>query len=265
MPKRIVKHSVKAAKWWWQLPRWVKFGKIIAIVLVVVSLPVIDAARQWLNYRSIYTTHYDHFYSEYLKTQPKYLARYYADHYAGFYANYYTNARYREALKNALPSATAENVSYPSSSPVAAQRINNAGLNLIKEFEGLVLEPYADAGGKLTIGYGHLIKPGEFFAAITEERAHNLLREDVRVAEAYVKRYVRVPLTANQFAAVTSLVYNIGPGNFHRSTLLAQLNNGNTSRAAEEFLRWNKVGTRTLAGLMRRREAEKSLFETPAT
>lgn len=262
MPKRIVKGGVKAAKWWWKLPGWLKLGKVLLVIAVVASLPLIDGARQWLHYRNIYATYYDHFYDAYRKTETRYRAEYYANYYARFYADYYTSPAYRASRHYELPSATAETVSYPETSPVAKLSINHAGLDLIKGYEGLELEPYADAGGKLTIGYGHLIKPGEFFSRISEKQAYDLLREDVRVAEAYVKRYVRVPLTENQFAALTSLVYNIGPGNFRRSTLLVQLNRRNYALAAQEFLRWNKVGDATLRGLIRRRQSEKALFES---
>lgn len=262
MPKRIVKGGVKALKWWWNLPDWLKFGKVILVILVIISLPLIDGARQWLHYRSIYDTYYDHFYSAYIQTEPRYRADYYANYYASFYADYYTSRNYRLQRGNELPSASTETVAYPQNSPVANLSINHAGLNLIKGYEGLEQEPYADVGGKLTIGYGHLIKPGEFFGHITEKQAYDLLREDVKVAEAYIKRYVKVPLNANQFAALTSLVYNIGPGNFRRSTLLSQLNDGNYARAAEEFLRWNKVNGESVLGLTRRRESEKELFES---
>lgn len=252
------------ARMWWRLPMWAKGAKIAVIAVMLISLPLIDSAREWLHYREIYSSYYHHFRSEYSKTLSPHESHYYADYYADFYANYYSSASYRQSLKYALPSASTETVAFPSNSPVAALSTNATGLELVKSFEGLELEPYADAGGKLTIGYGHLIKPGEYFTKISHTRAHELLREDLRVAEAYVKRYVRVKLNENQFAALVSLVYNIGPGNFHKSTLLSQLNKGQTARAAEEFLRWNKVGNKTLAGLVRRREAEKTLFETPA-
>lgn len=249
-------------RWWWGLPRWLKWGKLAVIALVVVTLPALDAMRQWLHYREIYTTYYNHFYTEYTKTLSHRESHHYARYYADFYAEYYSSPAFRQSLQNALPSATAETVSFPPSSPTARQQTNAAGLALIKQYEGLVLEPYADAGGKLTVGYGHLVKPGEFFSRLSEQQAHNLLREDVRVAEAYVKRYVKVKLNDNQFSALVSLVYNVGPGNFQRSTLLRLLNQGNGDKAAKEFLRWNKVGTRVLSGLQKRREAEKRLFES---
>lgn len=247
---------------WWHSPRWFKIGKMVVILIAVVSLPLIDAARQWIFYRETYNTYYTHFYTEYIKTQTVEHADYYADYYAEFYAQYYSSPGYRQSLRYALPSASEESVSYPSGSPTASQSINASGLALIKTYEGLELEPYADAGGKLTIGYGHLIKPGEFFSRISEQHAHDLLRKDVRVAEAYVKRYVKVKLNDNQFAALVSLVYNIGPGNFQKSTLLRLLNRGQGDKAAAEFARWSKVGYKTVNGLTKRREAERRLFQS---
>lgn len=255
------------AKWtarlWWRLPLWAKGMKVLLITAMLVSLPLLDMAREWWHYRGIYDTYYGHFRAEYSKTLTPAESHYYADYYADFYAKYYSSAEYRQSLRYALPSASNETVAFPPDSPVARFGTNAAGLALIKRFEGLELEPYADAGGKLTIGYGHLIKPGEYFTRMSEAQAHALLREDVKVAEAYVKRYVHVGLNENQFAALVSLVYNIGPGNFRKSTLLRQLNQGNGDKAAAEFTRWNKVGNRTLAGLTKRRKAERALFQTP--
>lgn len=259
-PHRLWVLARWTARQWWRLPPWLKGTKVLIILALIISIPAIDGARQWLHYREVYSTYYDHFHASYSKTQKRPQADYYADYYATFYAKYYSSSEYRMSLKYALPSASKETISFPSESPLAAESINVAGLNLIKSFEGLELEPYMDAGGKLTIGYGHLIKPGEFFTDISESAATELLREDVKVAEAYVKRYVKVKLNSNQFAALVSLVYNIGPGNFRKSTLLKLLNKGLGDRASHEFLRWNKVGSKTLDGLTRRRKAERDLF-----
>ncbi|MEO1621581.1 MAG: lysozyme [Cyanobacteria bacterium J06632_3] len=141
----------------------------------------------------------------------------------------------------------------------ATTRINAAGLELIKSFEGLRLNSYRDAVGVWTIGYGHTrtAGPGQ---RITLEQATNLLRNDVATFEKAVTRAVRVPINANQFAALVSFAYNVGVGALNSSTLIRKLNVGDTLGAADEFLRWNRAGGRVLAGLTRRRIAERALF-----
>jgi len=96
---------------------------------------------------------------------------------------------------------------------------------------------------------------------ITKEGAEELLREDVKRFEGYVDRLVKVPLTQGQFDALVSFTYNLGPGALEKSTLLDQLNRGDYDSAAEQFGRWVKAGGKTLAGLVRRRAAERALFE----
>lgn len=134
------------------------------------------------------------------------------------------------------------------------------GLDLIKSFEGLRLSAYKCPADVWTIGYGTTagVKPGQ---TITKERAEELLREDVKRFEGYVSRLVKVPLTQGQFDALTSFVYNLGPGALEKSTLLDQLNRGDYDSAAEQLERWVKAGGKTLAGLVRRRKAERALFE----
>ncbi|MEO0768244.1 MAG: glycoside hydrolase family protein, partial [Cyanobacteria bacterium J06649_4] len=99
------------------------------------------------------------------------------------------------------------------------RRINTAGLELIKSFEGLRLNSYRDAVGVWTIGYGHTrtAGPGQ---RITFEQATNLLRGDVATFEKAVTQAVRVPITGNQFAALVSFAYNVGSGALSSSTLL---------------------------------------------
>ncbi|RJL53221.1 lysozyme [Pectobacterium carotovorum] len=144
------------------------------------------------------------------------------------------------------------------------EKINDAGLNLIKSFEGLRLTKYLDTAGKWTIGYGHLIRPNENFDnGITSQEADLLLQQDVKTAEMGVQRYVSVDLNGNQFGALTSFTYNLGVGNLKTSTLLRLLNQKEYDAAAAQFLRWNKAGGQVVKGLTRRREAEKTLFLQP--
>ena len=142
-------------------------------------------------------------------------------------------------------------------------KTSNAGLDLIKRFEGFSAKAYPDPahGWKVpTIGYGTTagVKMGD---TITKERAEELLREDVKRFEDQVLRLVKVPLTQGQFDALTSFVYNLGPGNLSNSTLLRLLNAGDYKGAAAQFDRWNKAGGKVLPGLVRRRAAERALFE----
>lgn len=142
-------------------------------------------------------------------------------------------------------------------------RCNEAGLTLIKRYEGLSLTAYRCPAGVLTVGYGSTgphVKEG---MTVTPGQADALLRKDVRAAEEAVTRMVSIPLTENQFSALVSLVFNIGAGNFRDSTLRARLNAKRYFDAADEFPRWNKAGGRPLAGLTKRREEERALFLKP--
>ncbi len=135
-----------------------------------------------------------------------------------------------------------------------------AGLAQLKQFEGLRLQPYKDAAGLWTIGYGHLVKPGEWWDSITEAQAAQLLADDAGTAEDAVNSLVKVPLTQPQFDALVSFVYNVGVGAFRRSTLLRLLNAGDYAGAAGQFPLWRKAGGQVVAGLVNRRAAEVAMF-----
>ncbi len=141
--------------------------------------------------------------------------------------------------------------------------INQAGLDLVKEFEGLSLTVYTCPAGLPTIGYGHVLTPSSGgMETITEEEAEDLLRADLRTAEGAVERLIRVPLNENQFSALTSFTFNLGSGALQRSTLRHKLNAGDYDEVPDELLRWCYAGGRRLAGLLRRRTAEAALWAT---
>ncbi|MFW0776978.1 MAG: lysozyme [Rickettsiales bacterium] len=139
------------------------------------------------------------------------------------------------------------------------------GINLIKEFEGFSATRYLCPGGKLTIGYGHVIREDErdTLHNITKLEAESLLTNDVCVAEDAICRLVNVSINQNQYDALVSFIYNVGVGAFARSTLLRHINNGEFEKAAEQFQRWIYSSGKKLSGLIRRREAEAELFTTP--
>ena len=140
-------------------------------------------------------------------------------------------------------------------------QISKAGLDLIKQFEGLYLKAYRCPAGVPTIGYGHTagVAMGQ---TITQQQADDYLRRDVRQFERAVARLVSVPLTQGQFDALVSFAFNLGEGALAQSTLLRLLNAGDYAGAAAQFDRWNKAGGRVLPGLVRRRAAERALFES---
>jgi lysozyme len=141
--------------------------------------------------------------------------------------------------------------------------ISDDGLALIKSAEGLRLSAYLCPANVWTIGYGTTrgVKAGQAISAI---KAEELLREDVRQFERAVSEAVDVPITQGQFDALVSLVYNIGTGAFKKSTLLRLLNQSRYAEAAAQFARWNKGGGKVLPGLVKRRAAERKLFEGTA-
>jgi lysozyme len=135
------------------------------------------------------------------------------------------------------------------------------GLDLIKRSEGFREHVYRDGAGFPTIGYGHLIKPGETFAnGIAEPQAAAILASDVQQAEQAVARLVKVAITQGQFDALVDFCFNLGAGRLAGSTLLRELNAGNHDAAAAQLLSWDHAGGAVVAGLKARREAELQLW-----
>lgn len=148
------------------------------------------------------------------------------------------------------------------------RQINAAGERLIKSFEGFEEVAYPDpgTGGKpYTVGWGATEDmQGRPFAEgqrITMAEAEALFDKDTDRFEAAVERLAPVA-TDNQFAAMVSLAYNVGEGNFASSTLLRKHNAGDHEGAANEFKRWNRAAGRVMRGLTRRREAEAALYRS---
>lgn len=141
-------------------------------------------------------------------------------------------------------------------------RTNEAGLNLIREFEGCRLTAYRDIVGIWTVGYGHTGPDVYEGLTIDPEQANELLQKDLERFETGVTGLVKVPLNSNQFSALVCFSYNVGLGNLKASTLLRCLNFHNYSDAAREFTRWSKAGGKVVEGLLRRRQAESQLFST---
>lgn len=146
--------------------------------------------------------------------------------------------------------------------------INKATLDLIKGFEGLRLEAYKDSAGIWTIGYGTTARAGVGIApragmVITEAEAEGYLMAALDKFAATIRPKITTPINENEFGAFLSLAYNIGPAAFGGSSALRKFNAGDRAGGATAILLWNKAGGKVLAGLRRRREAERALFLTP--
>jgi lysozyme len=138
--------------------------------------------------------------------------------------------------------------------------ISDAALEHIKHYEGFSSVPYLCPAEVWTIGYGHTQGVNAYTIPITKETAHEYLREDVRATENAILELVHVALNQSQYDALVSLIFNIGEGNFRRSTLLKKLNCADFEGAADEFLRWVYGGGRKIRGLEKRRKAEREMF-----
>lgn len=147
-------------------------------------------------------------------------------------------------------------------------KVSDEGIELLVEFEGEILKVYKDPIGLPTLGVGHLVTKDEkkdwpVGKKITKAQSRAFLRQDLARFESAVNNTVTVPITQNQFDALVSLAFNIGESAFKRSSVLRNLNNRKFQAAADSFLAWNKAGGKTLHGLTRRRNTERSVFLTP--
>lgn len=137
---------------------------------------------------------------------------------------------------------------------------------LLKECEGFKSTPYRCPAGIPTIGYGSTRyadgRPVKLTdPPISEQVAQGIMKASLKEYEGAVNRYVIVPLNQNQYDALVDFAYNAGSQNLRTSTLLRKLNAGDYAGAAGEFDRWVMGGGKKLAGLVKRRAAERKLFE----
>lgn len=145
-------------------------------------------------------------------------------------------------------------------------KISKNGIDLIKKFEGFKSRPYLCPSKVPTIGWGNTTYPnGQKVSLsdppINESLANTLLLDILKKFENGVSNLVKSKINQNQFDALVSFAFNVGLGNFGKSTLLKKVNvNPVDPTIRNEFLRWNKSGGKVLDGLTRRRESESNLY-----
>lgn len=138
--------------------------------------------------------------------------------------------------------------------------LSTTGALGIVAHEGMKKVAYVDPVGVVTVCAGHTAT-AQLGQVKTEAECAELLKSDVKHAEAAVKRLVKVPLTQEQYDAVVSFVFNVGESNFAGSTLLKKINAFDCWGAGAEFSRWTKGGGRVLPGLVKRRASEREQWE----
>lgn len=139
-------------------------------------------------------------------------------------------------------------------------KASQKAIDLIKTFEGLEKNSYRCVAEVWTVGYGHTgddVYPG---MRITESQAEDLLKKDLKRFEDGVNELIEVPITQGIMDSLVSFSFNVGLGALSESTLLRLLNQRKYAEAGDQLLRWDKVDGVPLAGLTRRRKAERSLW-----
>lgn len=159
--------------------------------------------------------------------------------------------------------AIAKTAAFQASSTVELALTDNVK-QLIERDEGDRLTAYPDpatGGDPWTIGYGHTgpdVHPG---LTITQAQAEALLGQDLNKFEDGVRGYIGAAATNdNQFSAMVSLSYNVGLGNFAKSSVLRFHRTGDQQQAADAFLLWDKANGQVLPGLVRRRRQEREAY-----
>jgi lysozyme len=146
-----------------------------------------------------------------------------------------------------------------------SRKINAKGLAIIKHFEGCKLDSYRCSAGVATVGYGHTGPDVRIPMSITPERAEELLENDLKRFEHGVEALIgSAETSSDEFSALVSLAFNIGLSALATSTVLKRHRLNNKTGAGNAFLMWNRAGGRVLAGLTRRREAERALYRGDA-
>lgn len=134
-------------------------------------------------------------------------------------------------------------------------------LKILEEGKGFSSKSYLCPAGKRTIGYGHVILPDDnIIEPITEDQAEDILENDVVIAENAINKYVKVPLTQNQFDALVCFVFNVGKTNFKTSTLLKFINEQLWDKIPKQFMRWVYHDKTLIKGLENRRKIEVRLW-----
>jgi lysozyme len=148
--------------------------------------------------------------------------------------------------------------------PVLAVTLGDAGLGLLKQFEGCRLDAYPDTAGVCTIGYGHIAGVVEGMTISQAQADQLLLADTVHTASVATTLLAGVAVVQYQFDAMVSLAFNIGSRAFRSSTVLRQHRAENYLAAGDAFLMWDKDQHDgqlvVVPGLLKRRQIERAYY-----
>jgi lysozyme len=134
--------------------------------------------------------------------------------------------------------------------------------DLAKE-EGTKTKAYLDSVGVWTVGTGHTSAAGPPKVTeglvITKAEAMDIFTRDLAKYEAAVNKAITEPMTQNQFDAMVSLCYNVGPTGFAHSSIVSKFNAGDIEGAADAFLLYKRAGNKPNI-LLARRKRERAIF-----
>ncbi len=139
-------------------------------------------------------------------------------------------------------------------------KISEDCIRLIIRFETWQKTAYDDGYGYKTIGVGHTKTKYKKGATITDEEVWRLFVADLKACEAVVEKHVKVALQQHEYDALVSFVFNVGSGNFSKSTLLKLVNQNKKIEAVGQFARWRMSAGKVSNGLIRRRSDEAKMF-----
>lgn len=147
---------------------------------------------------------------------------------------------------------------------VPAEADTERATSFIAQYEGFRPVPYNDEAGFCTVGYGELLhrsKCDGTEASVTPVEGRLRLRRHIKAIRGHILSMVKVELSPGQLDALTSLCFNMGVSRIGRSTLIKKLNAGDRKGASEQFLVWRKAAGKVNKGLMKRRAAERRMFD----
>lgn len=142
-----------------------------------------------------------------------------------------------------------------------SRKLSPTGLELIKSFESCKLYAYKCLPSEkfYTIGYGHYGSDVKNDMKITQKQADNLLLKDCEKFVKHVNTYMSTyNFNQNQFDALVSFAFNIGNIN-----QLTASGTRTIEQISSKITLYNKSGGQVIRGLVKRREKEKELFDTP--